>query len=158
MEVQDIKSLEAEYTRLDTLYRKLAQDALNVDDKTSIITQIKSVNQQLAGVLDKMLMAVAQVKQDGSKITEYKDELVRRLRTIRSDYDNLRKNTDQLETLRRIREYEQSKASGSLNWYLLGFFVLCGVLVLFMFIFGRQASFDASAAMPASPTITAPFM
>jgi len=159
MEVTNIQNLQNEYARLEEEYARLADDALNAtsaDVLNPIVETIKSTNQSIRAVLDQMLTVLAQMKEETPDISVYSDELVKRLGQIQNDYNNLKSNTDKLETLRRIRAYEESKATGSLNWYLLGFLVLCGILVVFILIFGRQRSADATYAMPTSPMMTAP--
>ena len=159
VEVPNMNRLESDYQTLQDQYRSLATEAETKTDAKSlnpILEKLQRVNRQIAEVLDRMLTNVAKTKENGASISTYRDDLVKALRRIQIDYNNLRTNTDTLETLRRIREYESSKATGSLNWYLLGFLVLCFLLPMFILIFGRQRSSDATYAMPATPAMMAP--
>lgn len=150
-----MQELEQEYARLQTVYQTLAS---NTSVPTpEVIGKLRTTNSAIADVLGKMIAILAQTRDEGQGIEQYRDQLVQRLQKIQTDYNNLKVNTDHLETLRRIREYEASKSEGSLNWYLLGFFVLCVVVLIFMLAFGHVRSEDAIAAMEATPAINAPF-
>lgn len=156
-----MNQLESDYAKLEQEYRGLVDGALQLQGSDALnasVAQITEKNQQLSSVLDKMLSVLASVKQEGSNLNEYKDELVRRLQKIQTDYNNLKNNTDRLETLRRIREYEYSKTHTSLNWYMLGFFVVCAVLLICLFVFGRQPIREAAYAIPTAPAMIAPLM
>lgn len=154
-----MQELEQEYTRLQSAYQKLAAEAIASDNAEPLIPGLQSANQSIANILGRMLSLLANVRKEGEDLQPYRDELVRRLQKIQYDYNNLKSNTDRLETLRRIREYESSKAAGSLNWYLFGFFGLCVLLLIFMFAFGRQPrNVDTIPAIPTAATIRPPFM
>jgi hypothetical protein len=109
----------------------------------TLLPQIQSVNQQIAAVLDKMLTQM-QYTPPGPNSDTVRAQLVEQLARIQADYNGLKTNTDALQTLRRIRSFQDTSWQSSLFLYLAGFLVVALLLVLVM-LFRRQKSVSAIA-------------
>ena len=142
------KALKAQYDTLIT--QTLAEPAR----LSTALPQIQSINQQMATILDQMLVEL-QTARNGPNSDAYRAELAETLARIQMDYNGLKTNTDALQTLRRIRSFQDTSWQSSLNLYLALFLIFAIVLVLVM-LFRRQtkASTPAPSASPAAiPTL-----
>jgi hypothetical protein len=61
-------------------------------------------------------------------------------------------NSDRLEALKRIREYEQVKADGSVNVFMILLIILAVALLVIM-VFSQRTN-PTIASAPASPAMT----
>jgi hypothetical protein len=121
----------------------------------TLLPQIQSLNQQIASVLDQMLTAMQYARQ-GPNSESYRDQLVEQLSRIQTDYNGLKTNTDTMETLRRIRGFQDESWKSPLLTYVAILLIAALVLVLVM-LFRRQKA--DSATMPsASPAAIPPLM
>jgi hypothetical protein len=121
----------------------------------TLLPQIQTVNQQIAAVLDQMITQTQYAK-PGPNSDTYRTQLVEQLTRIQSDYNGLKTNTDALQTLRRIRSFQDTSWQSTLFIYLAGFLVVALLLVLVM-LFRRQKS-ESPIAPSMSPTATPPLM
>lgn len=151
-----MEDLNAQYTALKSKYDGLVAQALATPSTIqSVLPQIQAVNQQMAAVLDKMLVQL-QYARDGPNSDAYRNELTEILARIQSDYNGLKTNTDALQTLKRIRSFQDTSWQSSLNLYIAFFLIFAIVLVLVM-LFRRQKSESTATPMPsavATPTLT----
>jgi DNA repair exonuclease SbcCD ATPase subunit len=148
-------TLETQYQGLNRQYDVLASRVLqNPTLLEQELPRIQEIQSQLSSILDKMVSELAMVKGDGGKLIEKRSQLIQQLRQIQKDYNDLRVSTDKLETLRRIRAFEDDSWKGQLQMYLLAFLLLSLVLVGFL-IWKRQTP-DITATMPSSPAAMAP--
>jgi len=149
--------LEALTTRLTALraqYTTLANQATATPDQIqTLLPQIQSVNQQIAAVLDQMLTQM-QYAREGANSETYRSQLVEQLARIQLDYNGLKTNTDALQTLRRIRSFQDTSWQSTLFLYM-GLFVLVAGLFALLVMFRRHASTSTSAPTM-SPAAMAP--
>jgi ribosomal protein L29 len=149
-----LAELNTQYTALRAQYTTLAnQAAANPGQIQTLLPQIQSVNQQIAAVLDQML-AQMQYARDGPNSETYRAELVEQLARIQLDYNGLKTNTDALQTLRRIRSFQDTSWQSTLFLYI-GLFVLVAGLFALLVMVRRHASTSTMAPSP-SPTAMAP--
>lgn len=147
--------LNAQYETLKRQYDTLITQTLAEPTRLSTtLPQIQSINQQMSTLLDQMLTQL-QYARNGPNSDAYRAELAETLARIQMDYNGLKTNTDALQTLRRIRSFQDTSWQSSLNLYLALFLIFAIVLVLVM-LFRRQtkASTPAPSASPAAiPTL-----
>lgn len=149
-----IEDLSAQYTKLQTDYQALIAQALVDSTKLpTLLPQIQSVNQQMAGVLDKMLVEL-QYARDGPNSDAYRDQLAETLTRIQRDYNGLKSNTDALQTLKRIRSFQDTSWQSSLTLYIALFLVFAVTLVLVM-VFRRHTK-ESTTAPSTSPAAIPP--
>ena len=86
-----------------------------------------------------------------------REHLLAVLRRIQTDYSGLIENTDDLETLRRIREQEGGAAKQELMWYIIAFFAMAAALLGVIFVMGGQKAL-ATAMSPSTPAMSPPLM
>jgi hypothetical protein len=103
-----------------------------------------------------MLAMVADVKNETGSLRIARDELTMKLTRIQRDYSDLNKQTDRIETLRRIRQYEQVVADRSMYLYLGIFLAFCLLLLLVILIKGYFQKKLAMTPMPMAASITPP--
>jgi hypothetical protein len=130
-------------------YDSVVDQAIQTQD-LSQLPKIRQLNAAIAKTLNKMIEDLTFLKKDTPDIKKTRDELLERLRKIQKDYSGLLANTDQLETLRRIRQQESREADRELYWYLIFFLVVALAIVMFVLFFSGQKkeSTAASASIP----------
>jgi hypothetical protein len=135
-----------EYTRIVNL--------AILDHDVSKLPQIKAMNITLSNRLDKMIAQLTMMKTSFSAESELK-QLISTLGTIQRDYAGLIKDTDTLETLRRIRQQEDVSAKRELYWYLIIFVFIAILLIAYLIFYGKSAATAAIAStVPSSPNLT----
>lgn len=141
-------SLVAEYDRLvkDTL--------ANPDSVNANIVKITNLNTKISTVLGEMIRILTLSKSNNANLTLYRDELIRKLETINRDYDSLATDSDKLETLRRIRAFEDGSWQSQLKTYLIVFLVLVVVVVLLLLF--KTYRKDTTAPTPSSAAAMPP--
>ena len=146
--------MEAQYQSLAQQYQRLAEEALNDPTKvTSNTEKMKSLSIQMARLLDSAISDMTSGGARGDLATQ-RDALVEKLRRIQRDYNGLLVNTDKVETLRRIRGFQEEDWKGKLKLYIIFFAILAGVMFLFV-LFKRQRAESANIA-PMSATSMPP--
>jgi hypothetical protein len=145
--------LRAKYEKQLKDYDALVASSIQTND-VSQVSKLRQMNAAISNTLNSMIETLTFLKKDTPSIKKERDELLTRLTQIQLDYNGLKVNTDQLETLRRIRQQENSEANRELYMYLGFFFVVCLILLLFlMFMPQRKDTTAASASIP--PTAAA---
>lgn len=146
-------ALRVKYEQQTKEYDALIEQAMQTDD-VSQLPRLRDMNAAIARTLNEMIEQLTFLKKDTPNIKKERDELVDRLRQIQLDYNGLLVNTDNLETLRRIRQQESTEANRELYIYVGLFLAVCLLLVLYL-MFGsyRNDTTAASASMP--PTAAA---
>lgn len=140
--------LNAEYVQL---INDILTDPASAQQKIPRVTELAG---QIATVLDEAAKEMAMVPNPSEDLAAERDELVKRLQRIQRDYSGLLQNTDKVETLRRIRSYQDESWRPSFAFHLFAFFAL--VLVLFLVIlFLRQR--ENTAINPTSAAIRPTF-
>ena len=146
--------LKAKYQSQSAEYDKLVESALTSRD-VSQIPKIKELNTGLSKTLNAMIEKLTFLKKDSPNLKLERDELVKRLGQIQSDYNGLRANTDKLETLRRIRQQESSEDDRLLYWYIFAFLILSLLLLMYLVFYGKsEATAAIASAVPITPALT----
>lgn len=134
-------------------YTRIVNIAI-LDHDVSKLPQIKAINIALSNRLDKMIAQLTMMKTSFSAESELK-QLISTLGTIQRDYAGLIKDTDTLETLRRIRQQEDVSAKRELYWYLIAFVFIAILLIGYLIFYGKSAATAAIAStVPSSPNLT----
>lgn len=140
------------YESLSAQYEALLKDTLD-NNKPENIPQLVKLSKQLTDELNKEIEKKSKnVKGDRMDIAQQK--LVERLQQIQLDYNGLLTTSDDLETLRRIRQYESQETKTLLYWHLI-FLMITFLVILLVLIFYRKEV--TTAATPTSATITPSF-
>lgn len=151
-----LDELQTRLTSLRSQYTSLAAQATATPAQMqTLLPKIQSLNQQIAAVLDQMLQEM-QYAREGSNSEAYRAQLVEQLTRIQSDYNGLKTNTDALQTLQRIRSFQDDSWKGTLFTYLAVFLGVAVLLVIVMLV-RRQASASTmapSASAAAMPPLT----
>lgn len=124
--VGNMADLEAEYQTRKNVYDNLVASALATND-ASKVDAIAAAKQAMNETLSKMLALSAR-----SGTSDQQDELIRRIMEIQRDYNGLLVATDKLETLRKIRQFQESRTGADLKIYGLGFLIAGLALVVMM--------------------------
>lgn len=134
-------------------YKNMIDRAIENRDATKL-PDIRATNQALSDRLEVMIQQLALMKNNSSAEVELQKLLVI-LRKIQQDYTNLVKDTDTLETLRRIRQQEDVSAKRELYWYLIIFVFIAILLIAYLIFYGKSAATAAIAStVPSSPNLT----
>jgi recombinational DNA repair ATPase RecF len=144
----NMSDLEKQYKTLLSQYNTLLDQAKNVRSQPQadrIAEQLKTLNVQLASVLDRMIAFQSETP------SQVRDELVKRLAQIQRDYNGLLVSTDTLTTLRTIRANEG--VNQYLSLYLIAFIALAVLLLAVIFWKGSSQTSDSTATTPTSPAV-----
>jgi hypothetical protein len=147
-----MEELRTTYAAKMKEYDDTIKDALESRDATKV-EKIRQLNAEIGKLLEKMIEQMTFLKQDTPLLKRERDILVEKLRRIQMDYNGLLVNTDELETLRRIREQEGGLAKRDLYRYLAFFFIVAiGIVLLLMFVRGqsRMKSTETSTSVPST--------
>jgi hypothetical protein len=147
-----LRDLQKEYKQKIAEYDSEVANALATDDRYAL-PGIRKRNEEIAKLLEQMLVAVAG---DPQAMRGEREELVRTLNRIESDYAGLAKSTDALQRLRMMRTTDAGVARKEFNWYLFLFILAC-TGILFMALFAGQ-NMLATTTRPAMPASTAPLV
>ena len=134
---------------LQTSYEaKLAQyNALIAENNPAKLSQIQSLNGELAALLHSMLEKLNTVKSNASNLTTYRDQLMQQLVGIQNDASIMRKQRDQYRTLHMLQTQDQAAFNSSFFWYALS---LGLVALLFFFVLLWKGGYKT----PTMPTMT----
>ena len=133
-------------------YDSLVDSAIATND-TSQIAKLRSLNEAIAKTLNEMIEKLTFLKKETPSIKKERDELVARLTQIQKDYNGLLVTTDQLETLRRIRQQESTEANRQLYLYFGFFLLVCLIMILYLAFMTQRK--DTTAAIARTPPTTA---
>ncbi len=128
-------------------------DGLIAKGDVSNLPRIRQLNVAIGKTLDQMITQLTFLKKSTPSIQKERDELMKQLHKIQTDYNELASNRDELETLRRIRMEESTEANRMLYMYLLAFFGACVVLVLVLFFMSQRK--ESTAPIASTPPMTA---
>lgn len=145
-----------QYTALYAQYMQLIEEGLaNPARATEKIPQVMAVATRIAAVLDEAAKDLALVPSPSEAIIAEQQKLAERLQQIQRDYNGLAQNADKVETLRRIRAYQDESWRPTFAFHLLAFFVLAIILFL-VILFMRQRENATTSPMSATirPTFT----
>lgn len=145
--------LRDKYERQVKEYDALVDTAINTNDTTQV-AKLRELNEAISKTLNELIEKMTFMKKESPSLTKERDELIDRLRQIQLDYNGLLVNTDQLETLRRIRQQESTEANRQLYLYFGFFLLVCLIMVAYLaFMTHRNDTTAASASIP--PTTAA---
>lgn len=100
--------------------------------------------------LTSMIENLTFLKKETPDIVKERDTLLEMLRRIQRDYGAMLSSSDDLETLRRIRQQENGETERLLMLYLFAFLFVAMLLVVYLLYTGRKAD----TTMTSSPTPT----
>ena len=147
--------MDPRFQTLAAQYEALANEALSNPAKMQgNIEKMKTINTEMAAMLDSTIHEMTASGPSGD-LTRQRDELIEKLVRIQRDYNGLLTNTDKLETLRRIRGFQETDWKSKLRIYIIALAVLAVVLALFV-LFRRQKTLSTAMA-PMSATSTPAF-
>jgi hypothetical protein len=136
--------MDPEFQRLATEYQRLADESLADPTKMEAnVEKMKTINASMASILDRTIQEMN--TGIASDVDRQRNELIQKLVRIQKDYNGLPENTDKLETLRRIRGFQETDWQSQLKTYIIVLAVLAVVLLLFVF-FRRQKVFSTMTA------------
>jgi len=140
------------YETLSAQYEALMKDTLD-NNKPENIPKLVELYKQLTNELNKEIEKKS-TNIKGDRIDIAQQKLVERLQQIQMDYNGLLTTSDDLETLRRIRQYESQETKTLLYWHLV-FLMIVFVTILIVLIFYRKEV--TTAATPMSAPMTTSF-
>jgi hypothetical protein len=109
------------------------------------ITQLRTKNRELFSLLEQTIRALSTIQSE--EIGTLNRELEATLDSLERQYSILSENKDKVETLRRIREFEQVKRDGSVEFYMILLLVFAlAVLIIMMFSGGSSQRMNVPAA------------
>jgi hypothetical protein len=150
-------ALNAKYAKLMALYEDHVKQAMDSGDIQQHVETLKTLNEQIADVLDQMIAITAKAKE--SHATLARDDLMRKLDRIQKDYNGLAQSSDQLETLKRIRR-DQTGTVNQFFWTYFWLFIVLCLFVLVMLFFKKSVPAmpapQSSVNVMSTPRIAAP--
>jgi len=134
-------------------YEALIKSAIANRD-SSKLQDIRTINNALTTRLNTMIQQLVTLKNNYSAEDEL-EALLADLRQIQRDYNGLIKETDTLETLRRIRQQEDVSIKRELYWYLIVFVFIAILFIGYLIFYGKRAATAPIAnTVPSSPNLT----
>jgi predicted RND superfamily exporter protein len=144
--------LSRQYEQRITQYNKLVADSIQVPATfQSNLPKIRQLNAEIATILDKMVAQLAMVKKSDSNFIAQRDQLYKNLKRIHTESNALAQDKDTLETLRRIREFNETEATVSVNMYMIFFLILALIVLLALVFKGKGQTNDMTITTPSSP-------
>lgn len=135
----------------------LAVDRALATNDVSMLPNIRKLSERVQASLNKQIESLTYLKKDAPNIQLERDHLLEQLRRVQKDYGSLVESSDDLTTLRRIREQEGSEFSRQLYLYLAIFFGLVLVVLILVFVMGGQKALT-TAISPPSPSMSPTLM
>lgn len=143
--------LHARYKREVSEYEQEINNSIQRNDP-SRLPELRTKSESIQNTLNKMIESITYLKKDTPDIRAERDSLLEKLRRIQQDYSAMIVNTDDMETLRRIRQQEGSEAKRLLLFYLMAFLFVSVMLVVYLIYAGRKV--DTSQTAAATPTMS----
>jgi len=149
----NLPEIEATYQKQLQDYETAITTALANKD-ASKLPEIRSKAEAIQATLNKMIEELTYLKKETPNIRMQRDNLIATLRRIQKDYNAMLVNTDDLETLRRIREQESGEAKRELFMYIGFFLVLAIVILLFLIFMSPSQKKDMATSSPNTPAMS----
>jgi hypothetical protein len=148
-------TLDTDYKQRVAAYDTAIASSVEQNDP-SRMSELRTLSEGIQATLTKMIEDLTYLKKETPDIAKERDGLLETLRRIQRDYGAMLSSTDDLETLRRIRQQENGEAQRLLMMYLLAFLFVSMLLVVYLLYSGRKADTAiTSAPTPTmSPTLT----
>lgn len=156
MEIANMAELESQYDSQREEYNQLIDEAMERGARESI-AKIQDLNTGMSETVGKMMTLLETTNVNPEDIVFYRNKLEEQLLRIQNDQNLLKSSKDEIETLRRIRQYEATKANTSLNLYMIALALLSIILVFVIFAFGRYRSVEPTYAIPSAAAIIPTF-
>jgi hypothetical protein len=137
---------DATYQQQVAAYEAAMNASIERNDPSKL-PELRTMSEGIQSTLNKMIENLTYLKKETPDIRSQRDSLLETLRRIQQDYSAMITNTDDLETLRRIRQQENGEARRMLLIYLMAFLFVCCMLLVYMVYTGRKT--------PTSPTTAA---
>jgi hypothetical protein len=118
------------------------------------LPELRTKSEEIQNTLNRLIESITYLKKETPDLRSERDALLEKLRRIQKDYGEMIANTDDLETLRRIREQEGGEARRLLLLYLIAFLFVSVMLLVYLVYSGRGR--DTSQTTVATPTISPP--
>jgi hypothetical protein len=153
--MSQFERLNANYQTQVANYRSAMEQSVQKNDP-SRLPELKTMSEGIQTTLNQMIENLTYLKKETPDIRMERDALLASLRRIQKDYSEMLVNTDDLETLRRIREQEGGEAKRVLLIYILAFLFVTMMLMVYLVYSGRTTpTSPTTAAMPTmSPALT----
>uniref|UniRef100_A0A6C0F455 Uncharacterized protein n=1 Tax=viral metagenome TaxID=1070528 RepID=A0A6C0F455_9ZZZZ len=135
-----MQSLQRSYEAKLATYNTLVSE-----NNPAKLTEIQTLNGELAALLHSMLAEVAKVKTKAENLNGYKDELLQQLVSMQTDASIMREQKDQYIALEMLRSNQQVNFDTSFRWYALAL----GIAALLFLI---VLMWKGGHAMPTMPT------
>ena len=139
-------TLDTNYQAQVAAYEAAMNSSIQQNDP-SRLPELRTMSEGIQNTLNKMIESLTYLKRETPVVRGERDTLLEKLRRIQQDYSAMITNTDDLETLRRIREQENGEARRMLLLYLFAFLFVCCMLLIYLVYTGRKT--------PTSPTTAA---
>ena len=146
---------DATYQQQVAAYEAAMNASIQRNDPSKL-PELRTMSEGIQSTLNKMIENLTYMKKETPDIRSQRDSLLEKLRRIQQDYSAMLVNTDDLETLRRIRQQENGEARRELLLYLMAFlFVSCMLMVYLVYSGRKTPTSPTTAATPTmSPTLT----
>jgi small-conductance mechanosensitive channel len=145
--------LSAKYERQVAEYDAAVKAAIETGDRTAI-PKLKELNAGMSKTIDAMIEKLTFLKKDAPNVKQQRDRLIQKLGEIQRDYNGLVVNTDELETLRRIRQQESGEANKQLYFYLGLFLFFVLLLIVYLAFYGkRDTTATIASTVPTTPAL-----
>lgn len=149
--MNQFESLDSAYRKQVAAYEAAMQSSVRQKDPSKL-AELRTMSEQIQATLNKMIENLTYLKKETPDIRAERDALLEKLRRIQRDYSEMIVNTDDLETLRRIRETEGGEARRQLLLYLAAFLFVCVMLIVYLMFVGRKK--ETSATTVPTPTMS----
>lgn len=147
-------TLDSTYKRQVSEYEAAMQASITAND-ASKLPELRTKAEAIQATLNQMIESITFMRRDTPDIQSERTTLLEKLRRIQQDYSAMVTNTDDMETLRRIRQQEGGDARRQLLIYLIAFIFVSTMLLIYMVYTGRKK--DTSATTDAMPTMRPAF-
>lgn len=144
-------TLDTNYQSQVAAYEAAVNTSIQRNDP-SRLTELRTMSEGIQTTLNKMIENLTYLKKETPDLKAERDKLLEDLRRIQQDYSAMLTNTDDLETLRRIRQQENGEARRMLIIYLMAFLFVSCMLLVYVIYTGRKTPTSATTA--ATPTMS----
>ena len=142
----------SESAQLIAEYDALVNRAI-ASNSPRMLPEIRRKSEQVQAALNKQIEGLTYLKKETPDIKTEREHLLEQLRRIQRDYSGLVDVSDDLTTLKRIREQEGGEFNRQLTLYLAFFFGLVLVVLILVFVMGGQKA-PTTAMSPATPSMS----
>lgn len=142
---------DATYQQQVAAYEAAMEASIRQNDPTKL-PELRTQSEAIQATLNKMIENLTYLRKETPDLRSQRDSLLEKLRRIQQDYSAMLVNTDDLETLRRIREQENGEAKRQLFLYLIALLFVSCMLLVYIVYSGRKT--PTSQTVAATPTMS----